>query len=365
VIRQDSSRIFIINFLHLKDISVQLRAGYSVALRGLTFFVLIINSHCLAQIGGRQSFNFLNVPTSARLAGLGGINVSLADRDVNFFYANPALAGDTLAGTASANYQFFFADIGHAAFTYAHDFKSVGVITMGVQHLNYGTIKGYDAAGAEIGEFKAQETALVLGKTHQVNYFRLGASLKGVFSNLAGFHATAIAIDLGGIFIHPEKELTVGLAAKNFGVVLSDYSSTKSHLPFDVQAGTTFKPQHMPLRFSITLHHIAARNIFYDNPAVDSDNVKSLGKVLSRVNFASEILLHKNVNILVGYNFMNHLALKLDNGGGGAGLTFGFAANVRKFDFVFSRMGYVAGKAAYCFTLSSRINSLFKRRLPS
>ncbi len=31
-------------------------------------------------------------------SGLGGVNVSLADRDVNFFLSNPALSGDTLSG---------------------------------------------------------------------------------------------------------------------------------------------------------------------------------------------------------------------------------------------------------------------------
>ena len=80
------------------------------------------SSTAFAQTGGKKSFEFLNVPNNARLAALGGVNVSLADRDINFFFSNPALVGDTLAGFASASYQFYVADIGQATFSYAHNF---------------------------------------------------------------------------------------------------------------------------------------------------------------------------------------------------------------------------------------------------
>ena len=64
----------------------------------------------LAQLGGQRSFEFLNVPGNARLAGLGGVNVSLNDKDPNFFWSNPALVSDSLSGYASAGYQFFVAE---------------------------------------------------------------------------------------------------------------------------------------------------------------------------------------------------------------------------------------------------------------
>ena len=45
----------------------------------------MITTTAFAQLGGKKSFEFLNVPNNARLAALGGVNVSLADRDINFF----------------------------------------------------------------------------------------------------------------------------------------------------------------------------------------------------------------------------------------------------------------------------------------
>ena len=86
-----------------------------------------------AQLGGKKSFEFLNVPNNARLAALGGINVSLADRDVNSMFSNPTLTGDSLAGFASASYQFYVADIGQTTAVYAHQFKKIGTLAFGVQ----------------------------------------------------------------------------------------------------------------------------------------------------------------------------------------------------------------------------------------
>jgi hypothetical protein len=317
----------------------------------------------LAQAGGRRSFEFLNVPGSARQAALGGVNASLADRDVNFFYANPALVSDTLAGMAAASYQFYVADIGQATFAYAHDFGRAGMISIGVQHLGYGTIKGYDAGGQETGDFKADETALVVSKNHQVSAFRLGASLKGIFSNMAGYRASAVAVDLGGLFIHPRKNFTVGLTVKNLGVVLSDYSGTSnSQLPFDVQLGTTFKPEHMPLRFSVSVYRLAQSSNTYYDAASGEEEPGVLNKVLRHFNFGTEILLHKNVNVMIAYNYAMHQELKLENGGGGAGISFGFSARIKAVEIVMSRGGYVAGKAGYAFTLGVNTDKWIRRR---
>jgi hypothetical protein len=315
-----------------------------------------------AQIGGRNSFEFLNLPPSARQAGLGGINVSLADRDVALFSSNPALVGDTLNGLASVSYQFYLADIGSASFVYAHDFNKVGQLIFGVQHMGYGSIQGYDASGIETAAFTAGETAFMIGRQHQIKHFRLGLNLKAIFSTIAGYRASAIVADLGGTFIHPEKNLVVALAIKNAGFVLSDYTGDENNLPFDIQLGTTFKPQHMPLRFTLTAFNLSQKDIAYYNASVGDSKPTTVQKILNHINVGTELLIHRNISILLGYNFLNHRALKLEGGGGGAGLSMGFSATIKSFEFIFSRQAYVAGNAGYCFTLSANLNRILKRQ---
>lgn len=324
--------------------------------------LLLFSVDVFAQPGGRNSFEFVNVQNHARLAGLGAVNVSLADRDINFFTSNPALNSDSLDRIASATYQAYVAKIGHAFISYQHPFSKLGSIRFGVQHINYGTIRGYDQNGIETGEFNSSETALYISKSHQIGNFRMGATIKGAFSDLAGYRATAVMTDIGGVFVHPKRNLTVGLAIKNLGAVLSDYSSaTNSTVPFDVQLGVTIKPEHMPIRFSLTGHQLT-RNISYFDRDTDAEEPGTLRKILEHVNFGAEILIHKNVNILFGYNYLIHQSLKLSEGGGGAGLSFGFSAAVKSFEFAASRNAYMTGNAGYSFTLSTNMNKILKRR---
>lgn len=318
-------------------------------------------SKCFAQNTVRKSFEFLQVPNNARLASLGGVNVSLADRDPNFFLANPALSGDSLSGFASASYQFYVADIGQASLSYIHNFSHIGTVAFGVQHLNYGTIKGYDPNGAQTGDFTSGETALIISKSHQQSNFRIGASLKFVFSNIAGYRANAVLLDLGGIFRHPQQDLTVGLTIRNMGFVMSEYSETSStKLPFDVQAGTTFKPEHMPIRFSLTAYGLGGIGAYHDKQSGDPEP-GTLDKVLRRVNFGAEVLVHRHVNLMVGYNYRVHQELKLEESGGSAGFCFGFSVRIKTFELTISRSAYVIGNAGYAFTLSKDISKILKR----
>ncbi|MEZ4944623.1 MAG: type IX secretion system protein PorQ [Cyclobacteriaceae bacterium] len=306
-----------------------------------------------------KSFTSLEMPSNAVLSGLGSVNVSKADYSIDFFQYNPALASDTLNGWASANHLFYFAGTGLSSFSYQHGFKSVGPLSFAVNHLNLGSIEGYDIIGTPTGSFNSGETTLVIGKSHQVNLFRFGVNVKGVFSTLAGYRANALLIDLGGVFVHPTKDLRVGLVIKNAGIVLSEYSPTsKSKLPFDVQMGITYKPEHMPLRFSVTAYRLTDYKVPYEGDTL-GEEMNTLDKVISHLTFGGELLIHRNVNILFGYNFLKHKELKLETAGGGSGVSLGAIARLKQMSLAFSRTGYVTG-GAYQLSLGVNTNKIFK-----
>lgn len=307
----------------------------------------------------QSAFSFLNAPAHARLAALGGVNISLTDRDVNLFTNNPALAGDTLDGVASASYQFYIADIGQSTASYQHRFKKVGSLAFNVQHINYGTIKSYDASGAELGDFYSGETALTAGKYFQSSAFRFGVNMKAVFSNLAGYNATALAMDVGGLFIHPKKDVTLALAVKNLGFTLVDYSDgSSSSLPFDVQLGSTFKPEHMPFRFSITAFNLTD----FDVPEVEGEEASTTDKIVRHLNIGTELLLGKNVNVLLAYNFQKRQELRVAETGGGAGFSLGLSLTIKNMELVVSRSSYGPQQAAYGFTLAANTKTLLRKR---
>ena len=309
-----------------------------------------------------KSFNSLELPVHAAIAAIGGVNVSSVDKEVVFFQNNPALSSDTLNSWAGANHLFYFANVGFSTFAYQHNFHKIGPIAFGINHLSLGNIEGYDATGMALGDFNSGETTLVLSKAHQAGHFRVGINLKGVFSNLAGYRSSALAVDIGGTFVHPSHDLSIGLVIKNVGWVMNEFSPTSSSkLPFDVQAGLSYKPEHMPFRFSLTAYRLADYNIPYHDANGGMEEPTTLDKVASHLTFGGEVLIHKNISVLLGYNFLRHQELKLESAGGGSGFSVGASANISQFNFAMSRSGYVTG-GAYQVSMSINLSKLIKRK---
>ncbi|HEU5292476.1 MAG TPA: hypothetical protein VFU05_17635, partial [Cyclobacteriaceae bacterium] len=169
--------------------------------------------------------------------------------------------------------------------------------------------------------------------------------------------------DLGGTFIHPTQNLTVGLAFKNLGFVMSEYSeASETKVPFDIQVGVTFKPEHMPLRFSFTTYNLASAGGDYDNPDTEIDDLNSLDKIMSHIIIGAEILFHRNVNVLLAYNFLKGQELNTENSGG-KGLSIGAAIDIKAVELVVSRSSFSVGNGAYSFTLNANIQKMiFKKR---
>lgn len=312
------------------------------------FFVLMSLTKSYAQ----SSFDFLDKPGTARLDALGGENVSTADEDVNSLYTNPALVGDSLSNFSAANLKFFPAGVSQSSIAYARSFDRVGMVLFGINRVNYGSIDSYDETGAYVGTYKAGETSIVVGKSHTIGNFRLGATMDAAFSSISGYHATALAFNLGGVFVHPNEDLQVGLLLENAGFILKEYSETSSsQLPTDVKAGITYKPTHMPARFIFTAYQIVPQRRDTLNMR-SGQPLTSLDKAFGHLNVGMELLIHRNFNILVGYNFLRHQQLSLEEGSGLSGFSVGLNGRVNSFEFVLARSSYFAGQAGYSFSIA-------------
>src|SRR5690606_18191158 len=180
-----------------------------------------------------------------------------------------------------------------------------------------------------------------------IGIFTLGANIKFAQSSIDAYAASAVLLDLGGIYAHPEKEFTVGMVIKNFGLVLQDYTQgSSSNLPFDVQIGTTFKPQYMPFRFSVTAYKLTRGDIAYFDSGLQGNKEAPgfVDKVFRHITLGTEILLSPNFNLRVGYNHLVRKELRLEETSGGAGFSAGFMFRIKAFEFAYARRFYhVAG----------------------
>ncbi len=87
------------------------------------FFLLLICSVSYGQIGGRYTYQFLNLTTSPRQAALGGKNITIYDEDVNQVMFNPAALNEDMDNHLAINYGSYYgeASYGTASYAYTYD----------------------------------------------------------------------------------------------------------------------------------------------------------------------------------------------------------------------------------------------------
>ena len=317
---------------------------------------------CFAQTGGRHTFDFLNLNPSTPITALAGVQTATpadsgAVNDVHRFLGNPALNNEHLDQQVSFSFRPYLADIQLATVSYSHTVENLGQLGVSVSYLDYGEFSGFDPAGLPTGNFSASSYSVALNYAHQMAPFRLGGNLKLASSAIAGLRATALLLDLGGVYQHPTRDLTVGLTITNLGVLLRDYvSEVSSRLPSDVRLGVAFKPQYMPFRF-----HLTAYRLWYADlaePAAEpAEGV--ISRITRHLSLGGALLLSKNFEAYGGYNHSIRRSLQLQQIGGGAGLSFGFMFRTRTVRVDFSRSVYHVSGAFNQFSLSIDVQQLF------
>lgn len=290
----------------------------------------------------RAEYSYILLPQSAKVAALGGVVVS-KDDEVAMAFHNPATIRSEMSGNAYFMANPYFADIGRYVGGVAFNVGGLGPIATSISYLDYGTFERTDPTGQEMGTFSGGDFLFQMGKSFTSSLFSLGISLKYAHSNLESYQSSAVMMDVGGLFRHPTQDLTVGMVFQNMGIVFNDYQQySRSKVPFDVAIGTTFKPQYMPLRFSLTAKNmvqVQERIFVSENEEPSQENIDRLFRY---INLGTELILGSRLSMLLGYNHQRKQELKLNDQGFGAGFSWGFALDLKKLDLNFSRMDFGA-----------------------
>lgn len=321
------------------------------------FLIICYPLRGLAQpIAGQRIFSFLDLPTHARVAALGGQVASATQPDGLYHLNNPALADSLADHQFGISFMPYLATAKYYTLQYGLPLPTTGKWAVGLQYLNYGQFDLTDPAGNTLGTFTANDYALSLTHTHTEGNFSLGATVKAVGSAIEMYSAFAIMADLGGVWRlptrrHSKQQFTFGLVAKNMGYLLRNYNPAgNAQLPFDLQAGVTFKPAHAPIRMSITAHHLHRFDIAYNNPALDvtydlngnpiTNRISLPDKLARHLIIGAELLISRSVHILAGYNHQRRQEGRLQDLGGLSGFSFGLAVQARGFQLTYARFLY-------------------------
>ena len=334
-----------------------------ISRRVFVSIISVLTAYSLQAQSGFHSFNFIDIPTCPRVTGLGGVNITLSDG--NMFLLNPAMLSPNLSGQVSFNHYFYYAGIRYNSMTYIHDLGKSGTWGIGIQQAGYGVIDSYDPSGNSLGQVQAGEYALVIGNAHKSGNFTIGVNIKIAVSGLASYRASAFLTDIGCAFRHPHQDLTAAIIFYNLGFIIKDYTQTSgSEVPFDVRAGISFKPEHMPFRFSATLQKLNQGNIPYFNGfnGMGLDKPGNFDKIFSHVVVGTELIINKNLSFFGGYNHLIRKELRLQEISGGAGFSYGLLISIKAFALSYASAIYQVAGGTHHLGLSVNLSSMYKRK---
>ncbi|MNK48649.1 hypothetical protein D3C87_674840 [compost metagenome] len=324
-------------------------------------FFLFYTALSFSQIGGKYTYQFLNLVTSPRQAALGGKVITLHDYDVNQGIFNPATINPEMNNQLSANYGNYYGEVayGTAAYAYTWD-RHVQTFHVGVNYVDYGTFEGRDETGLITGDFTGSEIALSLGYAFNVPYtdLYLGANAKFISSTLESYNSFGAAVDIGALYIDEDNDINYALVVRNAGMQITTYAGTQEKLPLEIIAGISQEMENVPLRWHLTLENLQQWNIAFSNPnrtenGIDGssteEKVSFFNNALRHVIVGAEFLPGKSINLRVGYNFRRSEELRIEDKRSFSGISAGVGIRFGKlrFDYSYSRYTLAANTSLF------------------
>jgi hypothetical protein len=262
----------------------------------------------LAQDKG--TFGFLRNDVGARAAALNGSFVSMTnDPDVIFY--NPGALPSLTESKGSAGFLKHLLDVNGGYLSYTRSLEGIGTLGAGILYMDYGSFTETDESMNTLGTFGARDIALVAGVGHSLDEVTsVGASLKLIYSSIAGFSSSGIALDAGILYQIPSQNITLGASVLTLGTQLKTYSGTREPLPLDVVIGITKRPEHLPVLLNLNFHHL-------------TDEQSDLLSRLSQFSLGAEFLMSESVRLRLGYNNQQRKEMKLGTSANLAGISLG------------------------------------------
>ena len=305
---------------------------------------------------GEGVYQFLSKPASARIAAMGGTNVSMYNYDLSFTLHNPALLNLDMSNRLSLSATSYIADVIFGSAVYAYKLDENNYLGAGILFTDYGRFNEIDEYDTEGGRFSVLDAAIHLMYARKLaENWALGATLKPIFSSYERYSSFALAVDLGLSYHAKESQFSAGLVLKNLGAQLTSYNKEIAHraenLPFRIEAGITQKLQHAPFRFSVTMHNLQQWDLSYTN-----DNLGFGENLMRHFIFNVDLVPSDNFYIALGYNYRRVREMKVLENKGLSGFSLGAGVNIKMFSIDFAIAKYHVSSNSFHLTISTDLN---------
>ncbi len=328
------------------------------------FLFLFISTGLTAQVGGKATYQFLNLINNPRMAALGGKVVTNYDYDPTQALFNPAAINPAMDNQLSLNYTNYIGDINYGTASYAYLWdRRTQVIHTGVTYVNYGQFDGYDESGNPTSSFSGSEVALSFGHARNIAFtnFHVGLNVKLISSKLEQYSSFGGAVDIGVMYVYEDWDLNITGVARNLGTQFTPYHEQYEPLPFELIFGISQTLENIPIRWHFTLENMQQWNVAFSNPSREQTDLEG-NTQKEKINFIDNAFRHMIVgvelfpesgfNIRLGYNLRRGEELRILEKRAFAGLSGGFSIKLNKLRLSYSYAKFSTAAASSYFGLN-------------
>jgi len=274
---------------------------------------------------GTVGWQFLKIPTNARMAAMGDVRSSLGYGSANAAFANPASAADITNYDAVFNRMEWVADISFNAISLIKNFNQYGVFGVHLIYVDYGdmirteNMAVTDQTGAEIGilpvyedlgTFSAHDMAIGFLYTRQVtDKLQVGGVFRYLEEQMDDAKTSNWGLNIGTLYHTGFRTLRIAMIGSNFG-------PDAEFVNYDDRIQRTPSRVRMPMSFTI-----GAGYDILESTDQNPHRVILIGEYIipndgdDKLNFGSEYNFSNFFSLRAGYRFnYDELGLTLGMG---------------------------------------------------
>lgn len=327
----------------------------------------------VSQVNADATYKFLNLPTSARSASMGGSFISSGKHDLNLVADNPAVLDSTMHNLATLSYVNYITDVNMGYVAHSRHFNKIGTFSAGLQFLGYGEFTRADPTGVKYGTFKAGDYAFDVSYGRPIDsLFAIGASMKFIYSQYDFLNSFGLVFDLGGSYTSKNKLFNMGLVLNNMGWELKNFHpDRRQNMPFNAQIAASIKLDKAPLRFTLMANNLQQFNLVGhssvdglptinangNNIAIKNDNVWSADNILRHFVLGAEIIPSDNFFIQIAYNFQRKSELSVPGRTSLNAFSLGTGFRIKRLKFSYAVASYAAAATSHHLTLSTNLKN--------
>lgn len=318
-----------------------------------------------AQEGGSTAYSFLDVTSSARIYGLGGVNISLVDDDISVTDQNPALLGSEMSNSVCVNYMRYLGGSNFAGARYGKSAGSRGAWGASIQYFGYGSMRETLPDGSTIGSFSPKDVAFGGTYSHDItDRLRGGIAIKALYSAYADYSAFALSTDLGINYYDPDRDLSLSAVLANMGGQVKRFNEAYDRLPFDIRLGWSQTFGSFPVRFSVTAWNLTKWKLPYFETGDGSDSATAVVKdgfmsnLFRHLVFGADLVAHPSYYISLGYNYKTRTDMSTYSRSFLSGFSLGAGLKVKSFGLGIAFAQPHAGGSTLMVNLSLNIDEI-------